>query len=77
MGSYRVQKTSNSKIALQQGERKLEPMKSKSPLGQIGRLGAGTSATIKDLNERFGTDFTQEDRVFIEQLEARLPDDTA
>lgn len=75
--SYRVQKTSSGKIALQQGQGKLEPMKSKTPHGVgVDDLEA-LSAIIKELNERFGTDFTDDDKVFIEQLEARLSDDAA
>jgi type I restriction enzyme R subunit len=35
------------------------------------------SQIIKELNERFGTDFTEEDRVFIRQLEQRIADDPA
>ncbi len=33
------------------------------------------SEILKELNQRFGTDFTEEDRVFIEQLEAKLAGD--
>lgn len=35
------------------------------------------SAIIKELNERFGTDFTEDDKVFIRQLEQRLANDPA
>ncbi len=35
------------------------------------------SQIIRELNERFGTDFTEEDRVFIQQLEERLAGDPA
>ena len=35
------------------------------------------SAIITDLNEHFGTSFAPEDRVFIEQLEAKLAGDPA
>ncbi len=33
------------------------------------------SRIIQELNERFGTDFTEDDKVFIEQLEDRLAAD--
>lgn len=33
------------------------------------------SQIIRELNERFGTDFTEEDRVFIQQLEDKLAGD--
>ena len=35
------------------------------------------SQIIKELNERFGTDFTEEDKVFIRQLEQRIANDPA
>ena len=35
------------------------------------------SRIIRELNERFGTDFTEEDKVFIRQLEERLAEDPA
>jgi type I restriction enzyme R subunit len=35
------------------------------------------SQILKELNQRFGTEFTEEDRVFIEQLEAKLASDPA
>jgi len=35
------------------------------------------SQIIKELNDRFGTDFTEQDKVFIEQLEAKLALDIA
>jgi type I restriction enzyme R subunit len=35
------------------------------------------SAIIRELNDRFGTDFSDEDKVFIAQLEAKLSEDPA
>ena len=35
------------------------------------------SAILKDLNVRFGTDFTDADKVFIEHLESKLKEDAA
>ena len=35
------------------------------------------SQIIHELNERFGTDFTEDDKVFIQQLEATLANDPA
>ncbi|MEK9163832.1 MAG: hypothetical protein AAB342_00595, partial [Chloroflexota bacterium] len=32
---------------------------------------------IREINQRFSTDFDEEDRTFIEQLESRLTDDAA
>ena len=74
MESYRVQRTSSGKIELASSISTLEPMTTKkSSLCQeeVEPL----SAIIEELNKRFGTDFAEEDRVFIKQLEDRLADD--
>ncbi|MGD8719875.1 MAG: type I restriction endonuclease [Candidatus Zixiibacteriota bacterium] len=75
--SLRVQKTGEGKITPARGRGELEPMKpkDKGPItpDEIETL----SAIIKELNERFGTDFSEEDKVFIEQLEERLNGDDA
>lgn len=72
MESYRVQKSGNGSIQLKRGTVDLEPIKPKDvemPLpDQIEPL----SQIVRELNERFGTAFTEEDRIFIEQLEAKL-----
>jgi type I restriction enzyme R subunit len=75
MESYRVQQTSAGKVALSRGEGQVEPIGPKGgyeigpeeiePLSQI----------IRELNERFGSDFTEQDRVFIRQLEEKLAGD--
>src|SRR3989338_5735359 len=77
MESYRIEKTGSGKISLSRGTGKLEPMGPKSiylpPTEEIEPL----SQIIFELNERFGTDFTDEDKVFIEQLEEKLAGDVA
>ena len=69
MESYRIEKTGSGKISLSRDTGKLEPMGPKGiylpPTEEIEPL----SQIIFELNERFGTDFTDEDKVFIEQLE--------
>jgi type I restriction enzyme R subunit len=76
LDAFRLKKTGTTKIKLDKGTQELEPMKPKDagtrpedyePLSQI----------IKELNERFGTDFTDEDKVFIRQLEERIANDPA
>jgi len=77
LDSLRIQKTAVGRINIPRGKGGLEPTGSK------GREDAGPeeleplSAIIKELNERFGTDFSGKDRVFIEKLEAKLRDDEA
>ena len=77
MESYRIEKTGSGKISLSRGTGKLEPMGPKGiylpPTEEIEPL----SQIIFELNERFGTDFTDEDKVFIEQLEEKLAGDVA
>ncbi len=69
--SYRVQQTRTGKIELKRGTQELPsigPQGSRTAAEELEAL----SAIIRVLNERFGTDFTEEDRVFIKQLEERI-----
>lgn len=65
---YRLQKTSAGGISLREGE----PEGVKSPTdvgtGKAKEEAAPLSEIITVLNERFGTDFTEEDRYFFEQI---------
>jgi type I restriction enzyme R subunit len=77
MESFRIRQTYTGKITLDRGQKDIEP------------IGAGTthvppaeeleplSQIIRELNQRFGTDFTEEDKVFIRELEERLTVDQA
>jgi type I restriction enzyme R subunit len=71
MESYRVQRTSSGKIELAKGVGGLEPMRTKKSSFSQDEIEA-LSAIIEELNKRFGTDFSEEDKVFIKQLEERL-----
>jgi len=75
MESYRIRQSFKGKITLERGEGELEPIRAKGEIvpDQIELL----SQIIRELNERFGTDFTEEDKVFIQQLEERLVGDPA
>ncbi len=77
MESYRVQQTSKGKIELAKGIGELEPLSFTGPM----RLTAGEeeplSKIIRELNERFGTDFTEEDRVVVRGLYESLATDEA
>ncbi|MGH7206715.1 MAG: type I restriction endonuclease subunit R, partial [Nitrospiraceae bacterium] len=77
MDSFRVQKTSHGRMTLPRGAVELEPMKAKGTQVPYVDLVEALSQIIRDLNERFGTSFTEEDKVFIEQLEAKLTDNEA
>ena len=77
MESHRIEKTGSGNISLSRGTRKLEPMGPKGahlpPTEEMEPL----SQIIFELNQRFGTDFTDEDKVFIELLEEKLAGDAA
>lgn len=69
--SYRVQQTFSGRIRLQRGEA-LEPL-SDLEGGELTDLEkAALSQIIQEINERFGTEFTEADRVFFAELKARL-----
>jgi type I restriction enzyme R subunit len=75
--SYRTQETSRGGISLDRGEGKLEPARLTPTPAPTPNEKALLSAIIRELNEHFGTDFAEEDRVFIEQLAAKLNEDPA
>ncbi len=77
MESYRLQQTHAGKIGLKRGTKELQPIKGgvifDPPPDPVEPL----SAILKELNERFGTDFSEDDKVFIRTLEERLAGDPA
>ena len=75
--SYRVQKTSGGKIKLERGAAELAPVNIQAILTSIPDDMEPLSLIIRELNQRFGTGFSEEDRVFIQQLEERLASDSA
>ncbi len=76
MESYRVQQTYKGKIKPKRGEEELEPMGVKGGYSRLEEIEA-LSQIIRELNEHFGTGFTEGDKVFIEELEERLAGDSA
>jgi type I restriction enzyme R subunit len=75
--SYRLQETSRGGIPLHRGKGKLEPARLIEAVAPAPNEKALLSAIIRELNERFGTDLGEEDRVFLEQLESKLDQDPA
>jgi type I restriction enzyme R subunit len=72
---YRIQKVSEGAIALeQQGEYGLKGTTEAGMRGTKEEL-AQLSEIIKVLNDRFGTDFTEADKLFFDQIEAELIQD--
>lgn len=75
--SYTVKPTTSGSIKLDRGTKELEPITGgnifQPPPEEVEVL----SQILKALNERFGTDFTDSDKVFIQQLEEKLAGDPA
>lgn len=70
--SYRIRETGRTNISLDRGEKEIPPaivsggyVPSEEELETLSQI-------IYELNRRFGTDFTEDDRVFIHQLEEQL-----
>lgn len=70
--SYRIQQTSSGKIKLERGAKELDPIGPKGASTPIPEELEPLSQIIQQLNQRFGTDFSDDDKVFIEQLEMKL-----
>jgi type I restriction enzyme R subunit len=75
MESYRIQRAGSRRIDLERGPGEVEPIGPSAPRGGEGEDLEPLSRIIKELNERFGTDFTDEDRYFIRELEEKLAGD--
>ncbi len=77
--SYRIQESGSGSVEIEQGE---EPLSAQSG-GRPSSSGPSESeekplsAILERLNEQFGYDFTEEDRVFIKQLKKRVQDHDA
>ncbi len=75
--SYRINQTSKGSITLPRGTKEIEPIGPK----EIYSLGQAEleplSQIIQELNEHFGTDFTEEDKLCIREIEQRLSNNTA
>lgn len=72
MESYRIQETYKGKIQLDRGAGVLDPQKDKTPGQTTPDPLEPLSEIIRLLNERFGTTFTDKDKVSLKGLEERL-----
>jgi type I restriction enzyme, R subunit len=70
--SYRIQKTFSGKIGLQSGVGTLAPLSDLDSAVINDPEKAALSEIIAEINQRFGTDFTEADRVFFAELKTRL-----
>ena len=68
---YRLQRVSSGAISLGEGDGGFVVSPTEVGTGNPEEDLAPLSEIIKRLNERFGTEFTEEDRFFFEQVKAR------
>jgi type I restriction enzyme R subunit len=64
LDSYRMQKTHEGKIDLARGVIEVPPIAPEGMLPHAEEIEI-LSKIIKELNERFGTDFSEDDKVFL------------
>ncbi len=77
MDSYRVRKASSGRIRLDRQVGELEPIGDRRSGAPGERHVEPLSQIIAELNKRFGTDLTEEDRICIRQVLSRLEGDAA
>ena len=77
MESFRIQRTSRGKIALERHVRSLDPAGSKALGGPITQEEEALSRIIEALNERFGLNIGPEHRVTLEHIRSALDQDAA
>ena len=67
---FRLQQVNEGAIDLSQGE--AEPLKGPTDVGTAGEkdIDVALSTLVEKLNERFGTDFTEADQLFFDQVRA-------
>ncbi|MBW4553247.1 MAG: hypothetical protein KME35_19360 [Aphanocapsa sp. GSE-SYN-MK-11-07L] len=70
--SYRIHKTFTGHISLQSGVGTLDPLAALDGAVIKDLEKAALSEIIAEINQRFGTDFTEADRVFFAELKTRL-----
>ncbi|MEI7557213.1 DEAD/DEAH box helicase family protein [Candidatus Chlorohelix sp.] len=73
--SYRVQETTKGKIKLKAQIGELDPIKEKQDYGVKPEDIEPLSLIISELNKRFGTEFGDEDKLLINNLEEKLHED--
>ena len=75
--SFRVQRMSSGKLVLPRGVGILDPIQEKTPAGKDEEHVDALSEIIRRLNERFGVNLTEADRVTLRHVAQRLEDDNA
>lgn len=75
--SYRLQQTSKGKIVMERGPSELDPVRSKEYYYLAPAELEPLSRIIEEFNARFGTNFSDEDRLCIHEIETRLTNNSA
>ncbi|HEU5378680.1 MAG TPA: type I restriction endonuclease [Ktedonobacteraceae bacterium] len=75
--SYRLQQTSKGKIVLERGSYEIDPIRSKEYYNLAPEELEPLSQIINEFNARFGTNFSEEDKICIHEIEERLAVNTA
>ena len=70
--SFRIQQTYSGRIRLQRDGEPLQPLSELEGGELTDPEKAALSQIIREINERFGTEFTEADRVFFAELKTRL-----
>jgi type I restriction enzyme, R subunit len=75
--SFRIEEAGRQRVELDRGRADLQPMtggkQRRAPTEEVEPL----SRIIRELNDRFGADFDDDDRVFIAELEGRIDESPA
>lgn len=70
--SYRIQQTTSGSILLAQGDGELNPLSEHPDKAGADEEQSPLSQIIAELNERFGTEFDEGDKVFFAELRTRM-----
>ncbi|MBW4590144.1 cytochrome P450 [Aetokthonos hydrillicola Thurmond2011] len=70
--SYRIQQTHSGNIRLERGVHEVSPITAAGTGSPSTEKLEALSHIIQEINQRFGTDFSEDERVFIERLELKL-----
>lgn len=70
--SYRILETHKGKINLENTETELSPIKASEVNSSREEEVKALSVIIDEINQRFGTNFSEDERVFIKRLETKL-----
>ncbi len=75
LDNYKPELIGEDAIALNRGESEIDPKNYGAGTSSLEAEEIPLSRIIEDLNSQFGTKFTEDDRVVIENMERRLKDD--